>query len=77
MRISSMKIGLRSLNSRKFREYLLSLQLDQLNFDHPIGLQRLPDELLQSSAAYSAQPDGLPELLLQFESKLNSMLTEE
>ncbi|KAH7689665.1 tyrosine-protein phosphatase non-receptor type 23, partial [Aphelenchoides avenae] len=48
-------------------EYLLSLQLDQVNFDQPMGLQRLPDELLQSSAASSSQPDGLPELLLQFE----------
>uniref|UniRef100_A0A915DP80 BRO1 domain-containing protein n=1 Tax=Ditylenchus dipsaci TaxID=166011 RepID=A0A915DP80_9BILA len=52
--------------------YLISLQLDQLHLNEPIDQMRLPDELLQSSAAFSAQPDSFPDLLKKFDKVMST-----
>uniref|UniRef100_A0A914XZ19 BRO1 domain-containing protein n=1 Tax=Panagrolaimus superbus TaxID=310955 RepID=A0A914XZ19_9BILA len=46
-------------------QHLLSLQLSQLNLDQNLDEMRLPEELLQASAAFTAQPHALFDLLDQ------------
>ncbi|KAI1703561.1 BRO1-like domain-containing protein [Ditylenchus destructor] len=60
---------------RELENYLISLQLDQLHLDEPFDRVRLPDELLQCSAAFSTQPDSLPNLLQKFD-KVTSISSE-
>ncbi|KAI1704697.1 BRO1-like domain-containing protein [Ditylenchus destructor] len=60
---------------RELENYLISLQLDQLHLDEPFDRVRLPDELLQCSAAFSTQPDSLPNLLQKFD-RVTSMSSE-
>lgn len=60
----------KNTNLISFRNYLYSLKLDQLALDQPADRVRLPDELLAASAAFNAQPDALPDLLDNFQSKL-------
>ena len=45
------------------------MKLDQLGLDQPADQVRLPDELLEASAAFTAQPDLFPDLLDNFQSK--------
>jgi hypothetical protein len=44
------------------------MKLDQLGLDQPADQVRLPDELLEASAAFTAQPDLFPDLLDNFQS---------
>lgn len=44
------------------------MKLDQLGLDQPADQVRLPDELLAANAAFTSQPDLLPDLLDNFHS---------
>lgn len=53
----------------ELEQHLLSLQLNQINLDQNIDEMRLPEELLQASAAFTAQPHAFSELI----DKLNGL----
>lgn len=52
-----------SLKSHLFRDYIKSLQLEEINFDDESKMEELPEMLLERSAAFNSQPDAFPELL--------------
>ena len=47
----------------ELEQHLLALQLNQINLDQVTDDMRLPEELLQASASYTAQPHGFSDLL--------------
>lgn len=46
-----------------FRDYIRSLQLEEINFNDESEIVELPEMLLERSAAFHSQPDAFPELL--------------
>uniref|UniRef100_A0A914RJD6 Uncharacterized protein n=1 Tax=Parascaris equorum TaxID=6256 RepID=A0A914RJD6_PAREQ len=54
---------------RIFSEYLLSLQLEEINLDKSVDELKLPEMLLERSAAFNAQPDAFPDLLDKLQRK--------
>uniref|UniRef100_A0A0N4U137 BRO1 domain-containing protein n=1 Tax=Dracunculus medinensis TaxID=318479 RepID=A0A0N4U137_DRAME len=44
-------------------EYLISLQLDEIHIDESVDEMKLPDMLLERSAAFTSHPDSFPDLL--------------
>jgi tyrosine-protein phosphatase non-receptor type 23 len=48
--------------NKHLEDYLTLMRLDQLNLDQSAQQVRLPDELLQCSAAFTTQPDALSDL---------------
>uniref|UniRef100_F1KR77 Tyrosine-protein phosphatase non-receptor type 23 n=1 Tax=Ascaris suum TaxID=6253 RepID=F1KR77_ASCSU len=48
---------------KELDEYLLSLQLEEINLDKSVDELKLPEMLLERSAAFNAQPDAFPDLL--------------
>lgn len=51
-----------------FRDYVQSLQLEELHFDDQSKADELPEMLLERSAAFNSQPDAFPELLEKLQS---------
>uniref|UniRef100_A0A0M3JE23 Tyrosine-protein phosphatase non-receptor type 23 (inferred by orthology to a human protein) n=1 Tax=Anisakis simplex TaxID=6269 RepID=A0A0M3JE23_ANISI len=51
------------LKDKELNDYLLSLQLDEINLDKSVDELKLPEMLLERSAAFNAQPDAFPDLL--------------
>ncbi|MFH4978371.1 hypothetical protein AB6A40_005080 [Gnathostoma spinigerum] len=48
---------------KELDDYLATLQLDEINIDQSIDELKLPDMLLERSAAFNSQPDAFPDLL--------------
>ncbi|VDM43267.1 unnamed protein product, partial [Toxocara canis] len=48
---------------RELDDYMLSLQLDEINLDKSVDELKLPEMLLERSATFNAQPDAFPDLL--------------